>query len=75
VGSSPTRQPPQPEATGADDEIAEAFGMRVTNWRQRECAGRNDRALPRVRPNLWYTSTVPEKDCFWDSYFQACWFW
>src|SRR5580700_2623168 len=23
------------------DEIAEAFGMRVTNWRQRECAGRN----------------------------------
>ena len=23
------------------DEIAEAFGMRVTNWWQRECAGRN----------------------------------
>src|SRR5215470_6219521 len=23
------------------NEIAEAFGMRVTNWRQRECAGRN----------------------------------
>ena len=23
------------------DEIAEAFGMRATNWWQRECAGRN----------------------------------
>jgi hypothetical protein len=23
------------------DEIAEAFGMRVTNWWQRECAGRD----------------------------------
>ena len=23
------------------NEIAEAFGMRVTNWWQRECAGRN----------------------------------
>src|SRR6266481_5149015 len=23
------------------NELAEAFGMRVTNWRQRECAGRN----------------------------------
>jgi len=23
------------------NEIAEAFGMRVTNWCQRECAGRN----------------------------------
>src|SRR5215813_13800407 len=23
------------------DEVAEAFGMRVTNWWQRECAGRN----------------------------------
>src|SRR5260370_21584045 len=25
------------------NELAEAFGMRVTNWRQRECAGRNAR--------------------------------
>src|SRR5262252_4911329 len=24
------------------DEIAEAFGMRVTNWWQRECAGGNE---------------------------------
>src|SRR5450755_3056165 len=33
VGARPTRQPLQPEATGAV--------MEVTKWRPRECAGRN----------------------------------
>ena len=30
----------QPDSYGGD-EIAEAFGKRVTNWWQRECAGCN----------------------------------
>jgi hypothetical protein len=44
VGASPTRQPLQPEATGAGMEVTKCLkpsGKRATNWWQRECAGRN----------------------------------
>src|SRR5438093_3119180 len=44
VGASPTRQPLQPEATGAVMEVTKWLkpsGKRATNWWQRECAGRN----------------------------------
>jgi hypothetical protein len=44
VGASPTRQPLQPEATGADMEVTICLKpsvKRATNWWQRECAGRN----------------------------------
>jgi hypothetical protein len=44
VGVSPTRQMLQPEATGAIVEVTKRLKpsvMRVTNWWQRECAGRN----------------------------------
>jgi hypothetical protein len=44
VGASPTRQPLQPEATGAGMEVTKCLkpsGRRATNWWQRECAGRN----------------------------------
>ena len=44
MGASPTRQPLQPEATGAGMEVTKCLkpsGKRATNWWQRECAGRN----------------------------------
>ena len=44
VGASPTRQPLQPEATGATMEVTKWLkpsDKRATNWWQRECAGRN----------------------------------
>jgi len=44
VGASPTRQPLQPEATGAGMEVTKCLkpsDKRATNWWQRECAGRN----------------------------------
>ncbi len=44
AGVSPARQPLQPEATGAVMEVTKWLkpsGKRVTNWWQRECAGRN----------------------------------
>jgi len=44
VGANPTRQPLQPEATGAGMEVTKCLkpsGKRATNRWQRECAGRN----------------------------------
>ena len=44
MGESPTRQLLQPEATGATVEVTKWLKppvKRVTNWWQRECAGRN----------------------------------
>jgi len=43
-GCESTRQPLQPEATGAGMEVTKCLkpsGKRATNWWQRECAGRN----------------------------------
>src|SRR5262249_62076585 len=45
--SSGGKPPPAPAPAGSNgsscggDKIAEALGMGVTNWGQRECAGRN----------------------------------
>jgi len=44
VGARPTRQPLQPEATGAvmeETKWLKPSDKRATNWWQRECAGRN----------------------------------
>ena len=44
MGARPTRQPLQPEATGAVMEVTKWLkpsGKRATNRWQRECAGRN----------------------------------
>jgi hypothetical protein len=44
VGERPTRQPLQPEATGAVMEVTKWLKpsvKRATNWWPRECAGRN----------------------------------